>query len=33
MTQKRGLRAMNTKTAGYLMLYGGFLIVMGLACY
>ena len=24
---------MNTKTAGYLMLYGGFLIVMGLAGY
>ena len=27
------LRPMNTKTAGYLILYGGFLIVMGLVGY
>ena len=27
------LRPMNTKTAGYLILYGGFLIVMGLLGY
>ncbi len=27
------LRSMNTQTAGYLILYGGFLIVMGLAGY
>src|SRR5688572_13838306 len=27
------LRPMNTQTAGYLILYGGFLIVMGLAGY
>jgi len=30
---KESLSAMNTKTAGYLMLYGAFLIVMGLLGY
>ena len=33
MIRKRTLPTMNTKTAGYLMLYGAFLIGMGLAGY
>ena len=33
MIRKRTLPPMNTKTAGYLMLYGAFLIGMGLAGY
>jgi len=31
--RKQVLRPMNTKTAGYLILYGGFLIVLGLLGY
>src|SRR5688572_22854594 len=30
MKSRKSLNAMNTKTAGYLILYGAFLIVMGL---
>src|SRR5437867_430720 len=33
MISRQSLIAMNTKTAGYLMLYGAFLIVMGLLGY
>src|SRR2546426_1629370 len=33
MKSTESLNAMNTKTAGYLMLYGAFLIVMGLLGY
>ena len=33
MKSRESLNAMNTKTAGYLMLYGAFLIVMGLLGY
>ncbi len=33
MKSMESLNAMNTKTAGYLMLYGAFLIVMGLLGY
>src|SRR6266496_5281575 len=33
MKSRESLNAMNTKTAGYLILYGAFLIVMGLLGY
>jgi uncharacterized membrane protein (UPF0136 family) len=33
MKSRESLNAMNTRTAGYLMLYGAFLIVMGLLGY
>ena len=33
MNSRESLNAMNTKTAGYLILYGAFLIVMGLLGY